>query len=454
MGRSRTHMAREGDPLALDRQVVLLALPALGAILAEPLYALTDTAIVGHLGPGNLDALAVAGTALSLIGWMAAFLTTATTSKVAHRVAGGDVLGASRSAGSAYLVAVTLGAISAVVIWLLAPALAVLIGGHGPTFDQSINYLRLSSLGLPFLFVAFAGSGHLVGQHDTMSPLRIVIAANVVNVVLELILVFGVGLGLRGSAIGTVGAQFLAAVAFLLTSWHRSLSGPPRWPYRSEVNELLRDGMTLSIRTIAVGGVFVVATATASRLGAVQLAGHQIALRVWLFLALALDALAVPAQVFVSAAMGREDAEGAVEVGDRVLRLGLLVGLALGFVDLAAAWLAPALFTSQPAVRHAAWIALVIGAPLLPLAAGAFVFDGLILGLADYSTLRTSMLIALAVFIPVAGLVDRFHWLGLAVLWIGMGIWLASRTLLLRRCWNDVPAGRSRGAGSSRRRAN
>jgi putative MATE family efflux protein len=433
-------MARVGDSRALDRQIVLLALPALGAILAEPLYALADTAIVGHLGPGNLDALAVAGTVLSLIGWIAAFLTTATTSTVAHRAAGGDVLGAGSSAGAAYLVAVTLGVISAVAIWLLAPALAVLIGGHGPTFGQSVSYLRLSSLGLPFLFVAFAGSGHHLGQHDTMSPLGFIVAANVVNVGLELILVFGVGLGLRGSAIGTVAAQLLAALAFLLSSWHRSLSGPPRWPCRGDVNRLLRDGMTLSIRTLAVGGVFVLATATASRLGAVPLAGHQIALRVWLFLGLALDALAVPAQVFVSAAMGREDTDGAVEAGNRVLRLGLLVGLALGVVDLAAAWLAPALFTDQPAVRHAAWIALVIGAPLLPLAAGAFVFDGLILGLADYSTLRTSMLIALVVFLPVAGLVDRFHSLGLTALWIGVGIWLASRTLLLRRRWNRVPA--------------
>jgi Na+-driven multidrug efflux pump len=121
------------------------------------------------------------------------------------------------------------------------------------------------------------------------------------------------------------------------------------------------------------------------------------------------------------------------------------------------------LFTGQPAVRHGAWIALVIGAPLLPLAASAFVFDGLILGLADYSTLRTSMLIALVVFVPVAGLVDRFHCLGLAALWIGVGIWLASRTLLLRRRWNCVSAGVARPhaqaaraistRGSNRRRA-
>jgi putative MATE family efflux protein len=435
LGRAPKQLTRAGDPRSLNRQLILLAIPALGTILAEPLYTLVDTAIVGHLGAGKLEALAVSGTALSLTGWLAAFLTTATTSTVAHRAASGDDTGASRSAGAAYLTAVALGAVSIVGVWLVAPTLATLIGGSGQTLSESITYLRLSSFGLPFLFVAFAGTGHLVGQKNTVSPLRIVIAANVLNVVLELILVFGAGLGLRGSAIGTVVAQFLAAIAFLLSSWRRSISGPPRWPVRMELNRLLRDGATLSIRTLAVGGALVLATATASRLGALQLAGHQIALRVWLFLGLTLDALAVPAQVFVSGAMGRRDPGGAVEVGRRVLRLGLIAGVVLGIVDLVAAWLAPALFTTQPTVRHAAWVALVIGALLLPLAAGAFVFDGLILGLADYSTLRSSMLIAFAAFVPVAVLVDTFHRFGLVTLWIGLGIWLVSRTLLLRRRW-------------------
>lgn len=438
LGRTPQQLTHAEDSKVLDHQIVILAIPALGTILAEPLYTLVDTAIVGHLGAGKLDALAISGTALSLIGWLAAFLTTATTSIVAHRVASGDDNGASRSAGAAYLTAVALGTVSIVGVWLSAPALASLIGGSGQTLSESITYLRLSSCGLPFLFVAFAGTGHLVGQKNTVSPLRIVIAANVVNVALELILVFGAGLGLRGSAIGTVVAQLLAAIAFLLSSWHRSVSVPPRWPVRKEVNRLLRDGATLSVRTLAVGGVLVLATATASRLGTVQLAGHQIALRVWLFLGLALDALAVPAQVFVSAAMGREDTSGAVEVGGRVLRLGFIAGSVLGIVDLAGAWLAPALFTTQAAVRHDAWVALLIGALLLPLAAGAFVFDGLILGLADYSTLRSSMLIAFAAFVPVAVLVDMFHRLGLATLWIGLGIWLISRTLLLRRRWNAL----------------
>jgi Na+-driven multidrug efflux pump len=245
--------------------------------------------------------------------------------------------------------------------------------------------------------------------------------------------VYGVHLGLLGSAWGTVAAQ--AAVAALYARAAGKAVVRPRRPGRSEVTALLRDGHRLSVRTVALGVVPLSATAVAARLGPVALGGQQIAMRVWLLLALLLDALAVPAQVYVSAALGAGDTAGAHRVGRRTLRLGLIAGVGLGLLTAALAPWIPALFTPDPAVRHAAAVALLVAAPTQPLAALAFVLDGLILGLSDYVAMRRAMVLAIGAYVPVAALVLRFHGLGLPGVWAALGLWLAARAALLGRRW-------------------
>ena len=419
----------------LDRRIAALALPALGSIAAEPAYSLVDTAIVGHLGRTPLDSLAIASTALNLTAWVAIFLTTATTSAVAGLAAGRATDRAGRVAGAAYLVAAAAGVLVALIVIVAAPGLAVLLGARGPVLSGAVGYLRLSAAGLPFLYLSYAGNGHLIGLADTRTPLRIAVTANILNVLAEWFLVYRVHLGLMGSAWGTVAAQAAAAALYAAASWRRA-PVRPRQPGRAEVADLLRDGHRLSVRTIALGVVPLTATAVAARLGPVALGGQQIAMRVWYLLALMLDALAVPAQVYVSSFLGSGDAEGARKVGRRTLRLGLVAGIGLGVVTAAIAFAVPVLFTGDPAVRHAAVVALLVAALTQPVAALAFVLDGLILGLSDYVAMRRAMILAIVAYAPVALLVLRFHGLGLPGVWAALGLWLAARAALLGRRWH------------------
>ncbi|MBV9204944.1 MAG: MATE family efflux transporter [Actinobacteria bacterium] len=418
----------------LDRRIAALALPALGSIAAEPAYNLADTAIVGHLGRVSLDSLAVATTALTMTAWLAIFLTTATTSAVAGLAAAGITHKAARSAGAAYLVAAAGGTLAAAVMLVAAPWVAVLLGAHGLVLAGSVGYLRASAAGLPFLYLSYAGNGHLVGLADTRTPLRIAVSANALNVALEVVLVYGVHLGLPGSAWGTVVAQVVAAALYAAASWRRARV-PPRRPGRAEVTALLRDGHRLSVRTIALGVVPLTTTAIAARLGAVALGGQQVAMRVWFLLALLLDALAVPAQVYVSSCLGAGDRRGAHRVGRRCVRLGLLAGIGLGVVTAGLSPWVPALFTPDRAVQHAAAVALSVAALTQPAAALAFVADGLILGVADYVAMRRAMILAIGAYVPVAALVLRFHALGLPGIWTALGLWLAARAALLGRRW-------------------
>jgi len=414
-----------------------LAVPALGSIAAEPLYTIADTAIVGHLGRQQLDALAISASILAIVAWLAIFLSTATTTEVSSRAARGENEAGGRAVGAAYTVAAGWGALTAAILAIAAPLAVRLLGAHGAVEAGATSYLRISALGLPFLYASYAGNGHRTGMQDTRTPLAIAVAANTLNVILEVVLVFGVHKGLNGSAWGTVTAQVAAAAAYATASW-RTARLRPRKPDSREIRALLRDGHRLSVRTIALGLVPLTATAIVARLGPVTLAGQQVAFRLWYLLSLSLDALAVPAQVFVSAALGAGDAAAARLAGRRTLVLGLVAGTALAIITATLALGAPAVFTDDPAVRHVAVVALLASALTQPLAALAFVLDGLILGIADYAAMRHAMILAIFAFAPMAGLVLRFPWLGLPGVWAALGCWLAARSVLLGKRWREA----------------
>jgi len=428
----------------LDRRIAMLAVPALGSIAAEPLYNLADTAIVGHLGRVPLDSLAIATSALAVVAWVSIFLSTATTSTVARLAAApGTASAAGRVVAAAYVIAAGWGILVAGLLAVAAPWATGALGAHGAVQAGATSYLRISAIGLPFLYLSYAGNGHLTGLANARTPLRIAVSANILNVGAEVMLVSGLHAGLPGSAWGTVGAQVAAAAWYARASWRQD--SRPRRPSRPELARLLRDGHQLSVRTIALGLVPLAATAIVARLGPVQLGGYQVAYRLWYMLALCLDALAVPAQVYVSASLGSGDHEEARRIGRRVLVLGLAAGTALGVITASLALAAPQAFTSDPAIRHAALIGLLASALTQPLAALAYVLDGLILGIGDYAAMRGAMIGAIIGFVPLAALTARFHWLGQPGVWAALGLWLASRSVLLGRRWaRSFPPRRAR----------
>jgi putative MATE family efflux protein len=418
---------------ALDRRIVALALPALGALLVEPIYNLTDSAIVGHLGRAPLGALAVASAILNIVGWTSAFVEMATVSLVAFRRGAGDEAGARRAVGAAYASSLGIGVVVAAAVALLAPIGAVVMGAHGAVARDAVTYLRISAIGIVPLLVSLAGNGHLTGLADTRRPLLIALVANAVNVALEILLVYGLHLGIAGSAWGTVAAQVVSAVLYVVVS-RRAAIRPGR-PVVEDMRRLARDGIPLTIRTVALGIVLLAGTAIAARLGTAQLAGHQIALQIWILLALSLDSLAVPAQVYVSEALGSRDRPQAEEIGRRTLRMGVVAGGAVGAVTIALAWVLPAVFSSDPAVHHQATIALVICGFLQPAAALAFVLDGLVLGAAGYRALQWAMLLALVAFVPLAASTLAHHGLGLVGVWLALTCWLVARAVILGWYW-------------------
>lgn len=405
-----------------DREIVTLALPALGALAAEPLYLLVDTAIVGHLGTRELAALALAASVLGVVTALCNFLAYGTTAQVARLHGAGQGARASELAAQAFWLSVGLGVAVAVAVIALADPLVALLGGQGETAELAARYLRISAVGLPAALLALGGQGYLRGIADLRTPLVILVVANLVNAVLEVVLVYGFDTGLDGSAIGTVIAQAGMGAAFAVLLLRGGAGAVSRAPRLALLRPMLRTGGHIVVRTAALLAAFVLASAVVARSGEASLAAHQIAFQLFVFLALALDALAIAGQILVGRRLGAGDATGAYVVARRMVVLAAGLGVALALLLLAGTMLIPRAFTSDGAVLERAQALWPLFALLLPLGAVTFAFDGILIGAGDTRFLAAAMVAALLAFVPVAVLSLERDW-GVVGIWAGLN-WL------------------------------
>ncbi|MGQ0431485.1 MAG: MATE family efflux transporter [Microthrixaceae bacterium] len=425
----RTRLPRRLD--ALDRRILAIAVPALGSLLVEPVYVLTDTAVVGRLGTVPLGGLALASTVLNTLVWVFNFLSYGTTVRVAVRRGRGDLAGAATDALQALWLAVGIGVAVALGIGVGATFLVNLIGDDPAVIAQGVTYLRVSAVGVPFQFVVIACIGYLYGLPDTQRPFIVLAIATGSNLVLELIFVFGLDWGISGSAWGTVTAQILSATVFLVIVVPRlQADGLRRLTVVPEVMwAVVKVGTHLVQRTAFLLATLAVATAAASRVGTAQLAGHQIAAQLFLFLAIGVDMFKVSGQSLVGHALGAGRPDDARDVVAHLYEWAWRVGLLLTIVTLALSPLLPHLFTSDPDVIGPATVALVLlGVMQLP-AALTFVLDGVLMGANDFRDLRWQTTIAFAVVLPVFVAVMARPSLGILTVWVGMLLWVCVRAL-------------------------
>ncbi|MFI2713269.1 MATE family efflux transporter [Micromonospora sp. NPDC018662] len=414
---------------ATPRRIAALALPALVVLAAEPLYVLVDTAVVGHLGRVPLAALAVGGTVMTLTAWIGTVVAYGTTGRAARRFGAGDRAAAVAEGVQASWLALTAGLLVAVAIGIGGGALArTLVGGPGEVADAAAGWLRVAALGAPGLLLAAAGNGWLRGIQDTRRPLLFVLAPNLLSALLCPLLVYPAGLGLVGSAVANAVAQTLSGVLFAAALVRERVSLRPRPRTIGQQLVLSRD---LLVRGVAFQASFLSATAVAARFGAAAVGAHQIAVQLWFFTALVLDALAIAAQALVGAALGAGDAAGARFLARRVAVLGGVCGVAFAVLIAAGAGGVPSLFSSDPQVREQAMVAWPWLVALQPIGGVVFALDGVLIGAGDVRYLRNLTIVAaLGGFLPAIWLAYGLD-LGLGGIWAGLTLFVVLRLIAL-----------------------
>ncbi len=436
-------MRRRGDRERLtptDRRILSLAVPALGSLAVEPVYVLVDTAIVGRLGTEELAGLAVAATVLSFVFAGGNFLTYGTTERVARRLGAGDRAAAADVGIQALWLAVIVGVPIAPLMAVAARPLARVLGASGEVLDHATTYLSVSAIGVPFFLVTLAAQGVLRGAADYTTPLWVLAAANVANLLIELVLVFGLEMGIAGSALSTVLAQIGACAAFLWLLRRRLGTASERRPSRAGLAPLMAAGRHLLLRVISMLLVFAGATAVAARIDEPTLAAHQIVVSLFIFLALSLDALAVPAQTLVADSLGRDDVAAGSHIAARAVRLSIIGGAVLLIAVAALAPVLPHAFTSDADVAARATSALWwLAAAVLP-GAVAFAHDGVLIGAGDYRFLGRAALAYLAAVVPIGIVTLAFPSLGVAGIWGGFLVWMILRAVVNDRRTRSVLA--------------
>jgi len=423
-----------------DREIVRLALPALGALAAEPLYVLADTAIVGHLGRPQIAALGLAGTVLAGAFTIFNFLTYGTTAVVARASGAGREEEAARLAAQALWASLGIGIGLLIVCEVVAAPLLAGLGGHGRSGDFALVYFRIAAIGLPAALVALAGQGYLRGVSNLHRPLEIVVAANVLNLVLEVVFVYVFHWGMSGSAAGTAIAQAGMGAAFVLELLRpHAQSRRPSW---RAMKPMVRVGRQIFVRTVALYASFLVAASVLARMGDAELGAHQIAYELFIFIALVLDALAIAAQVIVGRMLGAGEADGAYRAAVRMIGWSVAVGAVFALVLAPLSHALPQAFTDDPRVLHQAALLWPFLAAMQPLGGAVFALDGILIGAGDTRYLMWSMLAASGVFIVLAALALSFDW-GVIGVWAALDVLIAARLALLgprfaRRRWAVV----------------
>ncbi|MFH9199079.1 MATE family efflux transporter [Streptomyces anulatus] len=430
-----------------DREIIALAVPAFGALVAEPLFVMVDSAVVGHLGTPQLAGLGIAAALLMTAVSIFVFLAYATTAAVARRVGAGDLPAAIRQGMDGIWLALLLGAAVVALTVPTAPWLVDVFGASDTAAPYAITYLRISTLGIPAMLVVLAATGVLRGLQDTRTPLYVAIGGFSVNAALNVTLVYGAGLGIAGSAWGTVIAQVGMAAAYLVVVIRGARRhGASLRPDAAGIRASAQAGVPLLIRTLSLRAVLMIATAVAARLGDVDIAAHQIILSLWSLTAFALDAIAIAGQAIIGRYLGANDEKGAREACRRMVEWGLGCGIVLGILIVLARPLFIPLFTSDPSVKDTLLPALLVVAVSQPIAGVVFVLDGVLMGAGDGRYLAWAMLVTLAVFAPVALLVPSLGG-GLTALWWAMTLMMAVRLVTL---WLRTRSGRWIVTGATR----
>jgi putative MATE family efflux protein len=421
---------------SLDRDILRLAVPALGALVAEPLFLLTDTALVGHLGETELAGLGVASTLLQTAVGLLIFLAYATTPAVARRLGAGDRPGAVKAGIDGMWLALGIGVLLALVAWPLAGPLVGLFGSTAAVSAEATTYLTVSLIGLPGMLVVIAATGLLRGLQDTRTPLVVAVSGFAVNAALNALLIYGAGWGIAGSAAGTVLAQWgMAAVYVVMAVRAARASGLSLRPGLDGVSGAALAGGWLLLRTASLRTALVASVVVATSLGVTELAAFQIALTVFSTLAFILDALAIAGQALVGHSLGADEVDRVHAVTRRLIRWGIGSGVVLGVLVAAAAPFAGPVFSSSPEVQQAVTATLLTMAAGIPLAGFVFVLDGVLIGAGDARYLALAGLVTLVAYLPLLFVVDVVRppgVAGLVWLWVAFGFgYIGARALTL-----------------------
>lgn len=418
------------------RSINNLAIPATIAGIAEPLLSITDTAIVGNIPYDGLESLAavgIVGSFLSMLIWILGQTRSAISAIISQYLGSGRIAEIKDLPAQAIFFNILLSALILLATIFIVEDIFMLLNASGKILQYCISYYSIRVWGFPLTLFVFAVMGIFRGLQNTYWPMIIAITGAVLNVILDIILVYGISdyiqpMYLEGAAWASLIAQgVMAIMAFILLLLKTDISLKLRLPVHPELGRLVVMSLNLFVRALALNTALILAVREATALGDRYIGAHTIAINIWLFAAFFIDGYGAAGTILGGKLLGAKDLNGLWKLAGRIILYGGCVSLllmVLGFIFYRPIGV---LFSHETIVLDAFYSIFIIVILGFPMNTIAFVLDGLFKGLGEMRYLRNVLLTATFLgFVPVLFIGKLFH-LGLYGIWISFTVWMLIR---------------------------
>lgn len=432
-------------------KVLAFTVPALGAVLADPIMSLIDTACVGQISSIGLAALGPNTSVFGFAAMVFQFFTVATTAMVSRAHDKADKAKMGECVSDGLVLAGICGIAGSAMLIGLGPTVLKMLYTPPELMAPAMQYLTVRALALPALLVTLVGTAACLGRRDSKTPLNVVCMTGAFNLLVDLYLVLGPPkLGIFGAAVATAGAQYIGAACFL-NNLRNTLPIKPRLPSWQRVKPFLSAGGVLTLRSVCVMTSYSLATASAAAMGTLTIAAHQVLVGVVTVAQFCPEPLSSCAQSNL-ASTATKHARGtahpyetayARQAGRLLLACGSALGAALGVGCTALLVAAPGIFTADAVVAAA----VRSMAPMLGMCVAVYtivcVMDGLVFSSGRMAFAAGSQVVNLPIIASILALASKAN-LGLVGVW---GALLALFTLRLIEngaiMWKDFGPKRS-----------
>ena len=417
-----------------------LAIPALIAGIAEPLLSITDTAIIGNIHQNATESLAavgIVGAFISMLIWVFGQIRSAISSIISQYV-GANKLDEVKSLPAQAIAIVVLGSLFVVAIsYPFAKQIFQFYNASGSVLEYCGRYFKIRIFGFPFSLFVFAVFGIFRGLQNTYYPMIIAIIGALLNVVLDLVLVYGIkdyipAMHIEGAAYASVIAQIvMAIIALVLLIKKTPISLKITFKVHPEIPRLLGMMGNLFVRTIALNTALYFATSYATGYGKEYIAAYTIGINIWLLGAFMVDGYSSAGNILSGKFLGAKDYNSLVALSNKLIKYGLFVGVIIGLVGAVFYNFIGQIFTKDPAVLKQFYTVFWIVLITQPISAITFIFDGMFKGMGEMKYLRNLLILSTGfVFIPTL-LVFDYYDLKLTAIWIAFTLWMIARGLPL-----------------------
>lgn len=418
------------DRRGVNRQILALAVPTFGQLIAEPTFVLIDTAIVGHVGDAALAGLSVGSTILLTAVGLCIFLAYSTTSRVGHLIGAGRRREGLEAGIDGLWLALGIGVVASLAMFLAAEPLCLAMGARGEVLSAAVAYLRAVVFGMPGMLLVYAANGIFRGLKKVRITLVAAVCGAVANTVLDVLFVFGLRWGVAGSGVATLIAQWFMG-AFLVVPallWARA-DGADWRPRPAGILHSAGDGSALFARTLALRVSMVATVMLATAMGTQVLAAYQSVNSCWNFVLNMLDAIGIAGQALVATELGAGRRGRARAMTAAAGRAGLAGGVVIGLAVIAAGLVAAPLFSPTPAVQQLIVVGMVVLGLFLPLSGWMWAIDGILIGAGDYRYLAVACAVTAVVYLPALlavraadGVLIGSDAVRMAVLWTAINV--------------------------------